>query len=86
MKDARGHGSDAKTIAAQHGISTAHLSPRFADYAAAQFGGKYMIARPTANNKFRYPDHRFITPKQHEAVKAAYRREHPEAAKEYFGE
>ena len=86
MKDALGHGSDARDIAAQHGISTAHLSPRFLDYATAKFGGKYVIARPTPDNVRRYPDHAFITPRQHAQVKAQYRSEHPEAAREYFGD
>lgn len=68
-KDALGHGS----------------APKFGDYAKSKLGEKYIIARPTDNNRSRYPGYNFVTPGQHEAVKASYRSDHPEAAAAYFG-
>ena len=61
-------------------------APSFLEYAKKHLGNKYIIARPTDKTKERYPDYNFITPSEHEAVKARYRKEYPEAAKKYFGQ
>lgn len=58
---------------------------RFPAFAERHLGAKWVVAKPTEANKARYPGAKFITQSELDAVKAKFRKEHPEAAKAYFG-
>lgn len=57
---------------------------RFLDYAKQRVGGNFVVARCTAKNLQRYPNHAFVTRTRFEQIKQDFYKAYPEDAKAYF--
>ena len=86
MAQRKGWSDAARKASAEARRSGATSAPHFTEYAAAKLGPNWTLAKATPKNKERYSNVTFVTPTRFDAVKKSFAKDHPDAARAYFGD